>query len=1410
MRIPGDGDEPDGHPGEPGRSGQPGQPGQPAQPGQRVVAEAGFAYGAIGADIHVFGDGTPVYLLQNWRPEEPVDDGWLRELPSRMLNARWEVVGFTGRTEELAGLRSWCADGPRLAVRWLHAPGGQGKTRLAARLAREMAAEGWKVVTATEGPGTVLPPPGSQDLRLDGAAGLLLLVEYADRWPLSHLTWLLSNALLHRSAVPARVLMIARDTGPWPAVRAALADHRAGTSTQALAALGDPDDPAGPRGRMFLAARDGFAAQYGAPPPGGTAPPPWLEGPEFGLTLAVHMAALVTVDARSTGRRTPTDMAGLTLYLLDREHLHWARRHGDGTHRLGGRESPGPPWATPPEVMNRVVFTAALTGPLAPPAGAQVIGRLGLGLPAERVLADHASCYPPVGPARATVLEPLHPDRLAEDFTALTLPGHPADYPAGPWARGTVHALTEGPPHPGWIRRTVNLLAVAADRWPHVGAGHLFPLLRERPGLAVEAGSSALSALAALPAAPLDLLEAVESHLPAHDRTDLAPGAADLACALARRRLARTDDPATRAAIHARLAVALAGAGRYRENLTALEEAARLYRPLAEADPRAFETRFAKVLSNLATRLGRYGRQQEALALSQEAVDIAGRAGWLDAGAPVSAGGALLVNLANRLRAAGRTVAALETEHRALEIFWQLSRTDPAENIHLAPCLVNLSSLLPRNYLRGRGALAALEQAVVLYRRLAADDPPRHEASLAYALTVLAGQILGHQQLAEALERAMPGSGGQAAAAPGRRQRAVDLAMEAVDIDRRLVTANPAVLELQLADGLEVLYRCLVVAERPDEAVEALRESTAVRARLADPDSAAHPEEPGDQSQPVDHRAQTRAGLRAGVTLFAYLAETDPQTYRAGLAEALEHVTGAAAFDLDGLPDREAVLPHWRRLADEDLTAHGPGLVQALAVICSVQRTAGLHEQAARTTEERERWAARIAAAEEDRVRRRHAPRIPWGTAEDIDREAQRLTTAGDPAGLWTLVLSVPVADGIRLARTLLHRLPPPDVATRSLAERLAAAEPPPVPPPGSVAAPRTALPAYYGTAEGLSFAHGRPALTLHGVQPDGTWALRAVDLGSGRVRRLHRGDRYEWLSVACLGPRRAVGLRSLPHPPDLELALLDRGREERLAWGDALRGARLAATAEGYVVGLRAMRAVLVGTGGDAPVSVPTDGTGLRRCDRLAVDPAGTRIALTDGHRIVLAALPGVAVIAVAGAAGAAELLLIGPDRLLTAGANGGLRRWELRGRELSPTGEVATPVLEHLFAVPAWRVVGGWASDRPYFFDSHTLEPVPEPPATAGFQDRTMTWKVSPDGRFVAHGGWPPQSDAQEEPRTVCHDLQHPLAWLARPAAAVTAADLPGLEDAARRADRRLRPSLRLLRDVYVHRLSADRPPD
>lgn len=94
---------------------------------QNVIAVNGFAYGVIGADIHVFANGLPLYLLAKWRPAPASSPDWLRELPSRMLNARRAVVPFTGRQSDLAQLREWRDGGPRLAARWLHGPGGQGE-----------------------------------------------------------------------------------------------------------------------------------------------------------------------------------------------------------------------------------------------------------------------------------------------------------------------------------------------------------------------------------------------------------------------------------------------------------------------------------------------------------------------------------------------------------------------------------------------------------------------------------------------------------------------------------------------------------------------------------------------------------------------------------------------------------------------------------------------------------------------------------------------------------------------------------------------------------------------------------------------------------------------------------------------------------------------------------------------------------------------------------------------------------------------------------------------------------------------------------------------------------------------------------------------------------------------------------
>lgn len=429
---------------------------------QHVHAVAGFAYGVIGADIHVFANGTPVYLLFGRRGAIEADAGWMRAQPSRMLDARAEVVEFTGREAELRELVAWRKTEPRLSVRLLHGEGGQGKTRLAAKFADDSERAGWKVVYAVHGTDAHPPEPGSQDLRLDGSKGVLLIVDYADRWPLTDLSWLFHNMLL-RQSIPARVLLVGRSAAGWRATCGRLDQFRLNIdhTDQLLTPLADDGRD---REHMFGVARDCFARHYPQlGEPGRIEPPGPLDRADYGLTLMIHMAALVAVDAAARGRKPPADPIGLTTYLLDREYENWKQLYENRAGGLGYR--------TPDAVMARAVFVSALCGPVdraeapvllegllpGPDLRADSTAEQGVNagrdtdviVNTETVVADHAVCYPPAEPAAALV--PMLPDRLAEDFLALMIPGHAiTGFPGDPWAAAVPRALLSAPQTAGY------------------------------------------------------------------------------------------------------------------------------------------------------------------------------------------------------------------------------------------------------------------------------------------------------------------------------------------------------------------------------------------------------------------------------------------------------------------------------------------------------------------------------------------------------------------------------------------------------------------------------------------------------------------------------------------------------------------------------------------------------------------------------------------------------------------------------------------------------------------------------------------------------------------------------------------------------------------------------------------------
>lgn len=258
-------------------------------------------------------------------------------------------------------------------------------TRLAGEFAARSAAEGWQVVSAVQGTEADWARSRSEDLSARDGVGVLLIVDYADRWSRTTATWLLANSLLARPGSKVRVLMLARTADGLSALSEALRENQAAPSVQFLDELPARSEQ---RAAMFSAARDGFAACFGISEAGGIEPPVPLDHADMGLTLAVHMAALTVVDARANGVRPPASLTGLTIYLLDRERLHWERLAGDAAYELNQDERP---ISTSPEMMARVVFAAALTGAQSRELGQMALRLAGLGQDpdAERDPAAH-------------------------------------------------------------------------------------------------------------------------------------------------------------------------------------------------------------------------------------------------------------------------------------------------------------------------------------------------------------------------------------------------------------------------------------------------------------------------------------------------------------------------------------------------------------------------------------------------------------------------------------------------------------------------------------------------------------------------------------------------------------------------------------------------------------------------------------------------------------------------------------------------------------------------------------------------------------------------------------------------------------------------------------------------------------
>ncbi|MEV7196869.1 tetratricopeptide repeat protein, partial [Streptomyces sp. NPDC093510] len=682
-------------------------PPEPGTPGSGVHHSAFHAPAAI--QTGPFGTQNVQFVYQ-WKPAYRIEDfpaaprpvraRVLAEQPSRLLRAAHQVVPFTGRDADLEALATWRDDVvEKFAILLVHGSGGQGKSRLAAHFAELSRTAGWTVWQAIVNetgadPISTSPPP-------EAGTGCLLVVDYAERWPTPDLYRLLQEPLWHHVGVPVRILLLARPAGTWwESLETWIGDHLDVTAqTRLLPPLADAPQA---RADLFHQARDRFADHLGLPAEQAShiGPPPDLDTDEdYAQVLTIHIAALAAVDAALHHAPAPTEPARASAYLLKRERAHWNALHQRPVRRL----------ATPPEAMGRTVLTALLTRPLARSHGWRALQQIGLAdstADANTLLDDHQYCYPPA--RAATVLEPLYPDRLAEDFLGLTTPASPDDpgtpHPApgtavDDWAHqatqrllttttATEAAETDAPAP--WTRDTLTMLIETARRWPHIATGQLYPLLTAHPALALHAGGTALATLAGLKELDLTVLEAIEARLPTTRHTDLDVGIAAITLRLAQHRLATTQDPLTHARTNDQLSVRQSYAGLRHEALATAQDALRAWRHLTPTNP-AYEPDLATSLSNLGMYLSGVGRREEALTAAQEAVDIRRR---LARGNPAAYEPDLatsLSNLGTLLSGVGRREEALTAAQEAVDIFRRLARgNSAAHEPDLATSLSNL------------------------------------------------------------------------------------------------------------------------------------------------------------------------------------------------------------------------------------------------------------------------------------------------------------------------------------------------------------------------------------------------------------------------------------------------------------------------------------------------------------------------------------------------------------------------------------------------------------------------------------------------------------------------------------------------------------------------------------------------
>lgn len=702
-----------------------------------------------------------------------------------LLRADVEAVRFRGRRSELRRLTQWC-DGDGIAVALLTGPGGQGKTRLARRLAARLREKGWVSGFA----GTELHTEGLAETLARQTVPTLVVIDYAETRP-SQVRQLVEAAAKHGGRTALRLLLIARSAGDWWEELALQPSHLVRTILRAARVeplLPLEDEPEG-RADAFAEAVEDLSARISRLRPGRAVarpeiwPPGYLTQERYGSPLTLQMEALASLlePDRSAGGRNAADV------ILDHEEPYWTQAAISRGLEL------------PLLTRRRVVAAASLCGAETQDQAVDLLGRVtGIGhkdldtkLRAALWVRD---LYPPDSQDTTTdsaYWGSLQPDSLAEYLISVMFHKEPDSLQR--WLSDAAPTQT---------RQALSVLARAA-LYDEVLPRRITALLVALPKLAVPAIRTAPRS-----ENPGALARALETLVASTARTEAnLPFFAELSNAMPRQ---------TR--LFSQVAVTIA------ETLVTVRRA------LVEVDRDAYLSDLAQSLNTLANRLGEAGVPEKALAAAEEAVWIRRELLRTGPGLSPDAEDAALVaslkqglaesleTLANRMAAFGDHANALAAAEEATAEYTDLVADEP--DIYRADLAQSLNTLAVRLAEVGQreDALLRAEQAVEIQTQLAFSALDRHRPDLARSLNTLANRL----------------------AAVGRRVEALRAAEQAVYHFNLLADDDPDAYLPDFSKALNNLALARSDMGYLEAALEPARDAVAIRRRLAEQNPAAY------------------------------------------------------------------------------------------------------------------------------------------------------------------------------------------------------------------------------------------------------------------------------------------------------------------------------------------------------------------------------------------------------------------------------------------------------------------------------------------------------------------------------------------------------------------------------------------